>query len=150
MTPRVEPLLRLLQALCVGRVQLECCRLKAQEDSIRADVEELAAQQHVLRQEREVAARFAELTPRQRSELKIGRALYLQMLLDSASVRLRGWSDKDALDAMPRSRLFEWVAHDYEQQELAELENAMNPQEAALFARVSSGSLANGSEDDDA
>jgi hypothetical protein len=146
MSPGVETLLRLLQALCVARVRLECCRLKA-EDSIRADMEEFAADQRMLRMEREVAARFAELTPRQRSELKIGRALYLQMLLGSAGARLRGWSDRDSLDTMPASHLFEWIAHDYEQQELAELENAMNPQEAALFALVASGSLANGSDD---
>ncbi|HEY2257601.1 MAG TPA: hypothetical protein VGI11_18350 [Variovorax sp.] len=143
MKPGVDPLLRLLQALCFGRIRLEYCRLHA-TDSIRADLEEFQAHQRVIRQEREVAGLFAELTARQRSELKIGRALYLRMLLDSAPIRLQGWSDRDALDAMPKSHLFEWIAHDYEQQELAELESAMNPQEAARFASAATGSLTNG------
>lgn len=66
--------------------------------------------------------------------VRIARALYLQRMLESAPARLAPWSDCSSLRAMPSSHLFEWVAHDCERLELSQLEDAMSPTEAALYA----------------
>lgn len=69
-----------------------------------------------------------------RPALRVARALFLQRMLESAPARLAGWSDNCPLSQMPMSHLFEWVAYDLERMELAELEDAMGAEEAALYA----------------
>ncbi|AGU47773.1 hypothetical protein VAPA_1c06430 [Variovorax paradoxus B4] len=74
--------------------------------------------------------------PQQIAKIKIARALYLRLLLESAPMRLQSWSDSESFDDMPRSHLFEWIAYDFEQLELAELEGSMTPEEAASYAQA--------------
>lgn len=143
MNPAVRHALQVLQALCLARVQLDCCRMRPARD-LSSELQEFELTQRVIRREREAARLQAALTARQRSELKIARALYLLLLLDSAPLRLEGWSDQDPLATMPESRLFEWIAHDYERLELIQLESAMSPEEALRYADVSAGSFADG------
>lgn len=138
MSATVRHTLHLLQVLCLARIELACCRL-ASTGSLGDDLRELDIDQRLLRCERQVARWQASLTPRQESELRIGRAMHLHLMLSSAPARLKGWSDLDALDAMPRSRLFEWIAHDYERLELTQLESEMSPEEAARYVSASSG-----------
>jgi len=66
--------------------------------------------------------------------VRVARALHLRRLLDSAAARLAPWADRNDLACIPPSHLFEWVAHDCERLELAELEDAMTPEERALYA----------------
>jgi len=74
--------------------------------------------------------------PCQIAEIKIARALYLRLLLESAPGRLQSWSDSESFDDMPKSHLFEWIAYDFERLELAELEGSMTPEEAASYAQA--------------
>jgi hypothetical protein len=74
--------------------------------------------------------------PREIAQIKVARALYLRMLLESAPTRLQSWSDCDNLDDMPKSHLFEWISYDFEQLELAELEGSMTEEEAASYAQA--------------
>jgi hypothetical protein len=74
--------------------------------------------------------------PHQIEEIKIARALYLRLLLESAPVRLQSWSDSESFDDMPKSHLFEWISYDFERLELAELEGSMTPEEAASYAQA--------------
>lgn len=67
--------------------------------------------------------------------LRVLRALDLQRLLESAHRRLGSWSDASSMDRMPASHLFEWVSHDCEKLELAQLEDAMSPAEAAIYVQ---------------
>jgi hypothetical protein len=68
-------------------------------------------------------------------ELKIKRAIYLRMLLDSAPSRLQAWADEDDLEDMPASHLFEWVSYDLERLELAEIEATLTPREEERYVR---------------
>ncbi|MBT2333137.1 hypothetical protein J7E49_04355 [Variovorax paradoxus] len=74
--------------------------------------------------------------PRQIAQIKIARALYLRLLLQSAPFRLQAWSDSESFGDMPKSHLFEWISYDFERLELAELEGSMTPEEAASYARA--------------
>jgi len=74
--------------------------------------------------------------PNQIAKIKIARALYLRMLLESAPTRLQSWSDSESFRAMPKSHLFEWISYDFERLELAELEGSMSPEEAAAYAQA--------------
>lgn len=86
--------------------------------------------------ERRLAAYRDQLTdPDKAAAVRVARALYLRFLLSSAATRLQPWCDGEDLSHMPRSHMFEWIAHDYEQLELAALEDAMTPAETALYAR---------------
>lgn len=145
-TPRSElrQALDLLQALCLARIQLDCCRMRP-AGSIEAELREFELTQRVIQREREAARMQSALGAGQRSALRVARALYLRLLLDSAARRLDGWSDQDPLQTMPDSRLFEWVAHDYERLELIQLESAMTPDEMQRYGEIS-GSLADGDE----
>ncbi|KWT96952.1 hypothetical protein APY03_1954 [Variovorax sp. WDL1] len=77
------------------------------------------------------------MTAEERVELKIKRAIYLRMLLDSAPVRLQPWVDEDDLADMPASHLFEWVAYDLERLELDEIEATLTEREEARYLRES-------------
>lgn len=68
--------------------------------------------------------------------LRVARALRLREMLASAPARLRVWSDSCPMSRMPPSHLLEWVAHDLERLELAGLEDAMGPEEAAMYAHA--------------
>ena len=74
--------------------------------------------------------------PCQITEIKIARALYLRLLLESAPMRLQSWSDSENFDEMPKSHLFEWIAYDFERLELAELEGSMTAEEAASYTQA--------------
>jgi hypothetical protein len=74
--------------------------------------------------------------PRQIAKIKIARALYLRMLLESAPTRLQAWSDSESMGEMPKSHLFEWISYDFERLELAELEASMSREEAASYAHA--------------
>jgi len=69
------------------------------------------------------------------ASVRVARALHLQRMLGSAAARLAPWNDRSDLASSPPSHLFEWVSHDYERLELAELEDAMTPEETALYAQ---------------
>jgi len=68
--------------------------------------------------------------------LRVARALRLQAMLESAPARLGAWSDACPIHRMPPSQLLEWVAHDLERLELAGLEDAMGPEEAAMYVHA--------------
>ncbi|WP_339095193.1 hypothetical protein [Variovorax paradoxus] len=86
--------------------------------------------------ERQLAAcREALEDPEKAAAVRVARALYLRFLLSSASARLKPWCDGEDLAHMPSSHMFEWIAHDFERVELAALEDAMTPAEAAMYAR---------------
>jgi hypothetical protein len=77
--------------------------------------------------------------PEKAAAVRIARALYLRFLLSSAPSRLQPWCDGEDLEHMPRSHMFEWISHDFERLELAALEDAMTPAEAASYARALEG-----------
>ncbi|MFM9927271.1 hypothetical protein VLK31_30120 [Variovorax sp. H27-G14] len=86
--------------------------------------------------ERQLAAIGATLKDaRQAAAVRMARALFLRFLLSSAPRRLQPWCDGESLDRMPASHLLEWISHDFERLELAALEDAMTPSEAALYTR---------------
>lgn len=94
------------------------------------------ARERLARCERQLlACRDALEEPERAAAVRIARALYLRFLLSSATARLQPWCDGEDLAHMPRSHMFEWIAHDFERVELAALEDAMTPAEAALYAR---------------
>lgn len=128
-------LLRLLQELSQARIRLGCGQLAGGIDrwSLESEPE---LQRRIVDKERKALRLLASLDAAQRSDVLLARALYLQLLLESAPTRLQGWSDQDALDRMPPSRLFEWISHDHEQLELAQLESQMTPGEAARYVNA--------------
>jgi hypothetical protein len=77
-----------------------------------------------------------DLSPEERSAVRLGRALFLRLLLASAHQRLDPWCDAETLDTMPPSHLLEWVAYDDERTELAEVESTMTPEESVLYAHA--------------
>ncbi|MDM0002129.1 hypothetical protein QTI24_26225 [Variovorax sp. J22P240] len=124
-------ILRLLQATAFARIQCECIRL-----SKAASPERFNYQRRIEVCTRELGFLEYTLTSDERSAVRLERALFLRLLLASAPQRLASWSDKETLDEMPASHLFEWVSHDEERMELAEIENAMTPQEKVRYARA--------------
>ena len=132
MSALVQPL-RLLQAGALARIRLQCARI-SHRAVLHDDGKDFQLQCRVEKFERQAAALIQTLTPEQCVRLRMERALFLHMLQASAASRLDGWSDRDTLDCMPASHLFEWVAHDDERKELAELENAMGPDEKIRYA----------------
>lgn len=141
MSPNVGRALRILQELARARVRLACIRLTL-PSSIWLDMSELEFEQRVESLEREAQRLQRGMSPGECSELTIARAMFLHLLLESAPYRLQGWSDQDPLHRMPPSRLFEWIAYDYERLELAQLESAMTPEEARRYVNASSTTLA--------
>ncbi|MDM0074613.1 hypothetical protein QTH90_09495 [Variovorax sp. J2P1-59] len=126
-------ILRLLQAVAFARIQCECMRLT------RAVGRAVGPERFEYHRRMDVYARELEflqhaLAPDERSAVRVERALFLRLLLSSAPWRLASWSDTETLDEMPASHLFEWVAHDDERMELAEIESAMTPQETMQYA----------------
>ena len=135
MRPIVQAALRSLQGLAHARAVAQSRRVawssRAQDRSTRLKERpgrELAWENHV------VILQLA-MTAQDLSDLKIKRAIYLRMLLDSAPKRLQDWVDEDELEDMPKSRLFEWVAYDLECMELEQIEATLTPSEEARYAR---------------
>ncbi|MDR6534660.1 hypothetical protein [Variovorax soli] len=135
MRPIVQAALRSLQGLAHARAVAQSRRVawlsRAHERATRLDERpgrEIAWENHI------VVLALA-MTPRDLADLKIKRAIYLRMLLDSAPARLQPWVDQDELEDMPKSRLFEWVAYDLESMELEEIEAMMTAGEAAQYVR---------------
>lgn len=141
MIPDLGRALRILQELSYARVRLACIRLTL-PSSIWLDMAELEFERRIESREREAQRLQYALSPSDCSELRIARAMFLLLLLESAPYRLQGWSDQDPLDRMPPSRLFEWIAYDHERLELAQLESAMTPEEARRYVSASSTTLA--------
>ena len=137
MTLHAHRLLRILQALSQARIRLTCAELSAPTRA-RGGPFQPELNQRIAQHERLAMRLLAALTAAERSEVILARALFLQLLLESAPQRLRGWSDQDPLDRMPPSRLFEWISHDHEQLELAQLEALMTPEETARYLSASS------------
>jgi hypothetical protein len=128
-----------LQQLAYARIAREFARAwhARAEESEEAEAVIGEAHRRVLHCEQALAElRFAIEDPRQIAEIKVARALYLRMLLESAPTRLQSWSDCESLDQMPKSHLFEWISYDFEQLELAELEGSMTEEEAAWYTQA--------------
>ncbi len=138
MPAHLEHCLQSLQQLAYARIVREFQRAwNARLDPAAAEVESAEAHCRVLRCEQALAGlRLLLDEPGQIAQIKVARALYLRMLLESAPARLQSWSDSDNVDDMPKSHLFEWIAYDFERLELTELEGAMTPDEAASYARA--------------
>lgn len=127
--------LDLLQTVAYARIQCECMRLSSSR-TFEAGPRRFDYQQRIDRSIRELHAFQGVLTPDERSAVRLGRALFLRLLLASAPQRLDPWCDSESFDTMPPSHLLEWVAYDDERTELAEVESAMTPEEAVLYARA--------------
>ncbi|MGJ7506732.1 hypothetical protein [Variovorax sp. GT1P44] len=127
--------LDLLQTVAYARVQCECMRLSGSRFP-QAGPRRFDYQQRIDRSVRELHALQGGMSPEERSAVRLGRALFLQLLLASAPQRLDAWCDSETLDTMPPSHLLEWVAYDDERTELAEVESTMTPEEAVLYARA--------------
>ncbi|MDQ0572651.1 hypothetical protein QFZ42_004485 [Variovorax paradoxus] len=128
-----------LQQLAYARIAREFARAWHARANASEESEAILGEAHrrVLHCEQALAQLRVVLDdPRQIAELKVSRALYLRMLLESAPTRLQSWSDCETLDDMPKSHLFEWISYDFEQLELAELEGSMTDEEAVSYARA--------------
>ncbi len=129
----VRQALRLLQSAACARILFTCAGLSP-HSALRNGPSRFELRCRLERIERQIADLLREMTPEQWARLRLERALFLQLLQESAAFRLQFWSDCDALDEMPSSRLFEWVAHDDERMELAQLESAMTAEEKMRYA----------------
>ncbi|MEJ8814122.1 hypothetical protein WKW77_23760 [Variovorax ureilyticus] len=124
--------LRLLQALACSRIQFGCKRLSPKlwhYPDLSCDELWLRMTLYQERIDQLVKAMNVE----ERAQVRLERALFLRLLLESAPTRLQAWSDEDEVSDMPPSHLFEWVSHDDERLELSQLEAAMTPQESARY-----------------
>lgn len=135
MHPIVQTALRSLQGLAYARVA-EQCRRVAWLSRVHIESPLLEERAHsVVAWENQLAMLRLAMTPDERIELKIKRAIYLRMLMESAPARLQPWVDEDDLADMPASHLFEWVAYDLERLELDEIEATLTPREEARYVR---------------
>lgn len=137
MQARLDRALYLLQQLAYARILCEFHRLRQTRLGSDLSPPELAeAVRRVKACEQQLSATQLGLDdPAKAAAVRVARALYLRFLLNSAAARLQPWSDSDDLVQMPQSHMFEWIAHDFEQLELAALEDSMTAAEAALYAR---------------
>ena len=130
MTPTALQLLQLLQQLSQARIRFSCSQLSGVADG-RSNPSEPEVPVRIAARERLALGLFARLDDKERCDVMRARARFLQLLLESAPHRLQGWSDQDPLDRMPPSRLFEWISHDFERLELAQIEARMMAGDAA-------------------
>ncbi len=68
-----------------------------------------------------------------RRQLKLCRALYLRMLLSSATARLATWPQSRRYADMPSSQLYEAVANRLEREELDSIERSLSSQERTVY-----------------
>jgi hypothetical protein len=135
MRPIVQTALRSLQGLAHARA-VEQSRRVARVSRARGQPARLEGRARSgVAWENKLAMLRLAMSAEECVELKIKRAIYLRMLIDSAPVRLQDWVDEDELEDMPASRLFEWVAYDLERLELEEIEATLTPREEARYAR---------------
>ncbi|MBO9513678.1 MAG: hypothetical protein J7549_06120 [Variovorax sp.] len=130
--PQQQLVLRLLQALACARIHFGCKRLSPQMWNY-PDLSSGELWTRMTIYQERIDALANAMSVEQRAQVRLERALFLRLLLDSAPARLKAWSDQDEVSAMPPSHLFEWVSHDDERLELAQLEAAMTPQESARY-----------------
>ncbi|MEJ1130744.1 hypothetical protein V9L20_24455 [Variovorax sp. CCNWLW225] len=139
MQRQLDCALQSLQQLAYARIAREFARAWQARAHAPDEAEALLGEAHrrVLHCEQALAElRVVIDDPRQIAEIKVARALYLRMLLESAPTRLQSWSDCESLDDMPKSHLFEWISYDFERLELAELEGSMTEEEAASYTQA--------------
>ncbi|VTU41168.1 hypothetical protein H4CHR_05903 [Variovorax sp. PBS-H4] len=131
----VQTALRSLQGLAYAKAVEQCRRVAwlSRSHAGAARLEERA--RSVAAWENNISMLRLAMTTEERVELRIKRAIYLRMLLESAPVRLQPWVDEDDLASMPASHLFEWVAYDLERLELEEIEGTFTPGEEVLYVR---------------
>ncbi|WP_198086537.1 hypothetical protein [Variovorax sp. E3] len=134
----VDRALQLLQQMAYARVMCEFHRLQ----DVRCRASDVCSNGFVRAQERmaKCEQRFVAYQatlgdPEKVAAVRVARALYLRLLLQSATARLQPWSDVADIMQMPPSHMFEWIAHDFERLELAALEDAMTPAEIVLYTR---------------
>jgi hypothetical protein len=132
MTPTALQLLLVLQQLSQARIRFSCGQLSGAVND-RSKPSEQDAASRISAREHLALRLFALLDDKQRCDVMLARAQFLRLLLESAPRRLQGWSDQDPLDRMPPSRLFEWISHDFERLELAQIEAQMATGEAARY-----------------
>ena len=135
MEQTVDRALRILQELAYAQLLCELARFQRTRLGRKGDFQ-LPLNERVARCQREVARFPSALTKPELSELEVARALYLRMLLSSASSRLRGWENQTCVANIPLSHLHEWLSHDLERLELAELEGAMSRNEKDAYLRA--------------
>ncbi len=135
MHPIVQTALRSLQGLAYARAVEQCRRVAGLSRTYAGSALLEERTRSVIAWENSVTLLRLAMTPEERVELKIKRAIYLRMLLDSAPVRLQPWVDEDDLAEMPVSHLFEWVAYDLERLELDEIEGTLTAREEARYVR---------------
>ncbi len=135
MRPIVQAALRSLQGLAYARAADQCRRVAWLSHPARLDVRP----SNLVAWEECTAALRRAMTPDELAELRIRRAVYLRMLLDSAPARLQAWADEHSLADMPASHLFEWVSYDLERLELAEIEATLTPAEEERYVREALG-----------
>jgi len=133
MSTPVRQALRLLQSAACARILLSCAGLSPL-NALRNGPSRFELQCRLEGLERQIGVLLRAMTHEQRARLRLERALFLQLLQESAGFRLEFWTDRDALDEMPASHLLEWVAHDDERMELAQIESAMTPEEKFRYA----------------
>ena len=136
MPNRLTQALLLLQQLAYARILCEFHRQRQMHAGSAVSSPELALASRRLRscEANWEHCRAALIDSPLAASVRVARALHLQRLLGSAAARLAPWNDRSDLARIPPSHLFEWVAHDCERLELAELEDAMTPEETALYA----------------
>ena len=135
MKPSVNRALRILQELAYAQLLSELDRFQRARLGKQAGFP-LLFNERVARCQRQVAHFQTALTKTELSELKVARALYLRMLLASASSRLQGWDHQTCPGSTPISHLHEWLAHDLERLEPAELEGVMSGAEKDEYLRA--------------
>lgn len=138
MRPIVQAALRSLQGLAHARAADQCRRVAWSSRAHAKSTRQEERPSSVIAWENATATLRLAMTADELTELKIKRAVYLQMLLDSAPARLQAWADEHSLADMPASHLFEWVSYDLERLELAEIEATFTPREEARYIREAS------------
>jgi hypothetical protein len=133
MSTPVRQALRFLQSAACARILLTCAGLSPR-NGLRYGPSRVELQSRLERLEQKIGDLLRYMTPEQRARLRLERALFLQLLQESAGFRLQFWSDSEALEEMPASHLFEWVSHDDERMELTQIEGAMTPEEKLHYA----------------
>lgn len=135
MSNRLTQALLLLQRMAYARILCEFHRQRQVRAGSAVSPPELATACRRLRvcEAHWESCRAELVSSEMASAVRVARALHLRRLLDSAAVRLAPWHDRSDLAHIPASHLLEWVSHDCERLELAELEDAMTPEETALY-----------------
>lgn len=136
MSNRLTQALLLLQRLAYARILCEFHRQRQVHAGSAVSSPELATACRRLRgcEANWEHCRVELVNPELATAVRVARALHLRRMLESAAARLAPWDDRSDLAHIPPSHLFEWVAHDCERLELAQLEDAMTPEETAFYA----------------